>query len=424
MTEDRQVPKGRFERVVQLAKLGAGTGIGLVAGKGAQAIAEQAAHTLSNLRGLAAKVGQMASTVEGILPESWEQPVAAALAQLRDSTAHSPFEQIEAVLEEELGAPISQLFLDFDVSPLASASIGQVHRATLLDGRVVAVKVQHPGIEQAIGNDLSNVRLMERLVGTIAPKGANVDEVFDEVSTRLREELDYRIEANHQRRFFDLHRGTPSVVVPEVIAERSSKRVLTTMLYRGEKLENMLLVATATDRHDYASTLFRFVFRSILISGQFNADPHPGNFLFGPPPQVCFLDFGCVQVLSERRRLLARAVHKAALDRDEAKFARAVCELLESNGGRFEQFMVAFTRRAFEPLFASPFHMTPDYLRGLVQWVRDSKVALLRERGPLSAFPPELALMNRLQFGFYSLLSRLDVEVDYAAIDRAILEEG
>lgn len=424
MTDERQVPKGRFERVVQLAKLGAGTGLGLVAGKGAQVVAEQAAHTLGNLRGLAAKVGQMASTVEGILPESWETPVASALAQLRDKTTNSPLRQIEAVIESEFGADVHRLFASFDPVPIASASIGQVHRATLTDGRVVAVKVQHPGIEQAITSDLSNVRLMERLVGTLAPKGANVDEVFEEVSQRLREELDYRIEARHQRDFIALHRNSTGVVIPEVIDDRSGKRVLTTLLFQGKKLEETLSGASATERHDYASTLFRFVFRSILISGRFNADPHPGNFLFGPSPQVCFLDFGCVQVLPTRRRLLARAVHEAALDRDEPRFAEAVCALLETRGGRFERFAVDFTRRAFEPLFASPFHMKPEYLRGLIQWVRDSKLALLRERGPLSAFPPELALMNRLQFGFYSLLSRFDIPVDYAAIDRAILDEA
>ena len=421
MSEQREVPKGRLERVFRLAKLGADAGIGLVAGRSADVLAEQAARTLSNLRGLAAKVGQMASTLEGVLPETWEAPVSAALSQLRDSTTTSPLDQIVAVIEQELGATVSSLFAEFDPIPIASASIGQVHRARLEDGQKVAVKVQHPGIEQAIGHDLLNVRLLERLAGSIAPKGANVDEVFTEVSTRLREELDYRIEAKHVQAFAALHQNEAHAVVPNVVPERSTKRVITTMLFEGAKLDDILPYASTVERQGYAETLFRFEFRSILVAGMFNADPHSGNFLFGPSPQVAFLDFGCVQTLTEQRRMLIRAVHHAAISRDERQFAQSVCELLETNGGRYEQFMVDFTRRAFEPIFASPFHVTSEYLRGLVNFVRDAKMTLLRQRGPISAFPPELALMNRLQFGFYSLLSKLDVQVDYSALEQEIL---
>lgn len=421
MSASRILPKGRLERVAKLAKMGAGAGFGLVTGKSTEALAEQAALTLSSLRGLAAKVGQMASSVEGLLPEAMEAPFMAALSQLRDQTQNSAFADIASVIETELGAKLSDLFTEFDVKALASASIGQVHRGILPDGREVAVKVQHPGIEQAIGNDLANVRLIERLVGSLAPKGLNPDEVFDEVATRLREELDYRLEANHQRYFAQLHRADPLVVIPEVVESHSARRVMTSTLFKGRKFDDVLRDATVLERQGYASTLWRFVFRSILIGGRFNADPHPGNYLFERAPTVGFLDFGCVQRLSSKRRLCACAVHRAALERDEVAFNHAVCQLLETKGGPIEAFFLAFTRKAFEPLFASPFRITSSYLRGLVAFASDAKVGLLRERKKASAFPPELALMNRLQFGFYSLLSKLDVTVDFAAIELELL---
>jgi predicted unusual protein kinase regulating ubiquinone biosynthesis (AarF/ABC1/UbiB family) len=430
MSSRRTLPQGRLERIAQLARIGAGTGIGLVTGKGTDKLAEQATVVLASLRGLAAKVGQMASSVEGLLPESVEAPVASALARLRDHTETSPYADIRAVIEAELHETLTTLFREFDVVPVASASIGQVHRAVLLDGRTVAVKVQHPGIERAFENDLSNVRLLERLAGTLVPKGFDADRVFDEVCARLREELDYRIEAEHQARFGLLHQHTAGVVIPTVVRSHSARRVLTTTMVEGRTLEDVLRDATVPERRGYATTLWHFVFRSILVGGEFNADPHPGNYLFKTAPEVAFLDFGCVQRLTEPRRQAIRRVHQAAVLRDEVEFSNTVRSLLATRGGTFESFALGFTRHAFEPIFASPYRITPAYLRRFFAYVRDAKGALLRARsrarasGTIPAFPPELALLNRLQFGFYSLLARLDIELDYAAIQREILAEG
>lgn len=424
MSVHRKLPKGRLERIAKLARMGAGTGIGLVTGRSAEALAEQATDILASMRGLAAKIGQMASTVEGILPESLEASFSSAMSRLRDNTDTSPFEEIAATVERELGDSPEKLFLEFDPTPMASASIGQVHRARLPSGLAVAVKVQHSGIERAMENDLSNVRLVERMAGTIVPKGLDVDRVFDEVAARFREELDYRIEAKHQIRLSRLHEATPGVKIPEVVTSHSSQRVITTELCAGRSFDEVLRDASPEERCGYATTLWRFVFRSILVGGEFNADPHPGNYLFADSPKVTFLDFGCVQRLSEGRRQAARRVHEAAVRRDESDFAVALRELLPTKGGAFEDFVRTHTRRAFEPIFASPFRMNAPYLRRLLVEARDAKFDLLRARDTVTAFPPELALMNRLQFGFYSLLARLDVELDYAALQREILAEA
>lgn len=424
MSARQTLPKGRLERVAKLARIGAGTGLGIVTGKSTEILAEQATAVLSSMRGLAAKLGQMASTVEGILPESIEQQFSDALARLRDHTETSPYADVVAVIEQELGRPITECFRQFEPTPIASASIGQVHRAVLPDERVVAVKVQHPGIERAVENDLLNARLIERFAGSLVPKGFNVDRVFDEVSARLREELDYRIEAEHQIRFAHMHRHVPEAIVPSVVSSHSTRRVITTELCEGRSLEQVISQASVAERCAYASTLWRFVFRSILVGGEFNADPHPGNYLFAEAPRIVFLDFGCVQRLSEPRRIAARAVHEAAANRDERAFGAAVRRLLETKAGPLEKLMIGFTRLAFEPLFSSPFHISRGYLRGLFNYARDSKFEVLRHRAVATPFPPELALINRLQFGFYSLLARLDVTLDYTAIQREILLEN
>lgn len=424
MSAHRTLPKGRLERVVKLARIGAETGLGMVTGRSTEKLAEQATTVLSSMRGLAAKVGQMASTVEGVLPESMERQFSSALARLRDHTETSPFSEIVGVIENELGAKLSELFPHFDPIPIASASIGQVHRATLSDGRCVAVKVQHPGIESAMESDLLNARLIERLAGTLVPGGLEADRVFDEVSARLREELDYRIEAAHQERFARVHQLTPNAVIPAVVTSHSARRVITTELVQGRTLEQALLHASTEDRIGYATTLWRFVFRSTLVAGEFNADPHPGNFLFGDVPKIAFLDFGCVQRLTSSRRQQLRAVHQAAATRDEKSFAQSVRDLLQTKRGAFESLMLGFTRLAFEPLFVSPFRITRSYLRSLFAYAQRSKLEFLRHGAQATPFPPELAMNNRLQFGFYSLLARLDVELDYAALQRQILLEN
>jgi predicted unusual protein kinase regulating ubiquinone biosynthesis (AarF/ABC1/UbiB family) len=423
MSARRRLPKGRLERIAQLARVSAETGFGLVTGKSAAKLAEQATDVLASMRGLAAKVGQMASSLEGMLPESLEGPYANALARLRDHTETSPYTCIAAVVEEELAAPISALFLEFDREPTASASIGQVHRAKLGDGRVVAVKVQHPGIERAIESDLSNARLVERMAGSLVPSGFGADRLFDETAARFREELDYRLEAQHQLLFSQLHAEIPAIVIPAVVASHSARRVITTQWVEGVSLEAVVRDASPDERRGYAETLWRFVFRSILVGGVFNADPHPGNYLFGEPPRMTFLDFGCVQKLGHARRAAARAAHAAAVARDETGFALAVRELLATKPGGFESLALDFARQAFEPLFNSDYRITRNYLRQLLAFVRDSKGRVYQVRNSITPFPPELALLNRLQFGVYSLLAKLDVDVDYAAIQREILAE-
>ncbi|HEY3236396.1 MAG TPA: AarF/ABC1/UbiB kinase family protein, partial [Polyangiaceae bacterium] len=339
MSEEKSIPVGRLGRLARMARVGTRTGATMLLSRSADGAAAQAAAVLGTLRGLAAKVGQTASYVDGLIPEPYREAYESALSTLRAQAPTSSPSAIRAVVEAELGGPIDRLFVEWQDTPIASASIGQVHRARLHDGREVAVKVQHPGIDRAIEADLNNADVVRGLFSTLGPKGLNSKKVFSEVAARFREELDYQQEARHQKFFATLHAGDAKIHIPTVVDSHTSRRVLTTELCSGALLDQAAR-ATEAMRRSYAEVLWRFVFKGILVGGQFNADPHPGNYLFRPDGSVTFLDFGCVQPLTDKQVHQARCIHKAALERDEVAFARHCAALLETRGGNYERLVL------------------------------------------------------------------------------------
>lgn len=422
MTDDRSLPTGRLGRLARLAAVGARTGAGLLSKRG-EGAAEYAAEVLGNMRGLAAKVGQMLSYVDGVLPEGQREHYETALKALRAAAPRSPWNKVRELIEAELGAPVGELFAELESEPFASASIGQVHRATLHDGRRVAVKVQHPGITQAIEADLGNAGALEGMVSLLAPRGLDPKAAFAEVARRFREELDYGLEAEHQRAFARLHEGDPTIRIPAVIAERSARRVLTSELAFGETLEVAATLPEA-ERRQHAETLWRFVFKSNLLAGMFNADPHPGNYLFAADGTITFLDFGCVQPIDPALLPSARALHRAAIERNLPAFERSVIQHLGLRGGSYEKLAVNYSRLCFEPLFASPYRITRAYSASLVEEIQRMKQAMWSKDGSFVMLPPSMILLNRLQFGFYSVLARLDVTADYADVEGKFLQSA
>jgi predicted unusual protein kinase regulating ubiquinone biosynthesis (AarF/ABC1/UbiB family) len=420
---DRKLPTGRFGRVARMARVGARTGASLLLSKDGSAAAEQALEVLGTLRGLAAKVGQMASYVDGFLPEAHRKAYERALSALRTAAPTSSPEAVRKLVEQELGEPIDRLYAEWEAQPFASASIGQVHRARLTDGREVAVKVQHPGIERAVASDLDNAGVIASLIATIGPKEVGSRAMFDEVRARFLEELDYRLEAERQAWFARLHAGDPQIEIPEVIGERSSRRVLTSVLAHGQTLEQAA-TAGPQARRAWAEVLWRFVFKGNLVGGMFNADPHPGNYLFPDDQRVIFLDFGCVQAITPTHQERARALHRAALARHEAAFADAARHLLNLRGGGYEKASIAFARRCFQPLFDSPYHITRQYVAEIVGTIQELKSFMFKKNEGFVPLPSGMIFMNRLQFGFYSVLARLNVEADFAAVERRFLKDA
>jgi predicted unusual protein kinase regulating ubiquinone biosynthesis (AarF/ABC1/UbiB family) len=424
MTDERKIPEGRLGRLVRLAGVGARTGASLLRGQSAQEIAaKKAAEMLGTLRGLAAKAGQMASYVDGMVPEGQREAYETAMRSLRAAAPTSSPEAIRRTVEEDLGAPVDRLFVEWEDKPFASASIGQVHRARLEDGREVAVKVQHPGIASAVESDLTNADALGGMVAVLGPKRLDPKAVLAELRARFTEELDYKLEATRQKAFSAMHRGDPEIRIPDVIDDRSGSRVLTTMLAHGKDLDEACL-ADEEKRAKYAETMWRFVFKGNLVGGMFNADPHPGNYLFQDDGSIVFLDFGCVQPIEGGRLELARALHVAGIRRDERAFGEIAKKILLTEGGVYEKMAVAYSRRCFEPLFSSPYRITREYAASLVDGVKDMKEAVILKEGNFVPLPPGMLFMNRLQFGFYSVLARLDVTLDYAAIEERFMREA
>jgi predicted unusual protein kinase regulating ubiquinone biosynthesis (AarF/ABC1/UbiB family) len=423
MTEDRQLPASRLGRFARLAAMGVRTGASLIVDRGGGGAAEHAAEVLGNLRGLAAKVGQMASYVDGLVPEGQAPAFEASLKALQAQAPRSSPAAIRALVEEELRAPIDASFAEWDDAPLASASIGQVHRARLHDGREVAVKVQHPGIARAVESDLSNASLLGSFVDVIGGKRFEAGAMLDVLRTRFREELDYAREAASVRSFAALHAGDPTIRVPEVIDACSTGRVLTTVLARGASFDQAC-AAPEAERQAWARTLWRFVFKGMLVGGQLNADPHPGNYIFHDDGRITFLDYGCVQSIAKHRAQAVRN-HRAALRGDEADFAAGCAAMVDAKPGPLCDLAVSYTRRCFEPLFNPPFRFTRPFAATMVGGM--SEMAILARKVPAHQFftmPPTMLFVNRLQFGFYSVLARLDVEVDYAAVERAFIGQA
>jgi predicted unusual protein kinase regulating ubiquinone biosynthesis (AarF/ABC1/UbiB family) len=403
-----------------MASLGVRTGASLLLSDDGDAAAKHALEVLGSLRGLAAKVGQMASYVDGMVPDTHRDSYEAALRALRTAAPTSSPEAIRALVEDELKAPLDRLFATWEDAPFASASIGQVHRATLHDGMEVAVKVQHPGIERAVESDLKNASSVEAMVATFGPRALETGRAFEEIATRFREELDYTLEAERQRTFARLHAGDPHVRIPAVVADRSSRRVLTSEFVRGRSLEEAAACGEP-DRRAWAEVLWRYVFKGTLVGEIFNADPHPGNYLFGDDGRVTFLDFGCVQVLRDEHLEGARKMHRAAILKDEDAFRAALVPMIGLKGGAYEDFVKEYLVRCFAPLFHSPYRMTRPWVAELTRSFRDMKPVMLAKDSGFVPLKPGMLFMNRLQFGFYSVLARLDVEVDYAAIERGFL---
>jgi predicted unusual protein kinase regulating ubiquinone biosynthesis (AarF/ABC1/UbiB family) len=423
MTDERKLPEGRLSRFARLAAAGVRTGAGMLLDRDTS-VAKQAAETLGTLRGLAAKIGQMASYVDGLVPEEHRDTYETALATLRASAPTSSPAAIREMVREDFGADLDALFAEWDDVPIASASIGQVHRARTLDGHEVAVKVQHPGIQRAVESDLANASILETIAGVSAGRRFQTKEALATIKARFREELDYGLEAERIAYFTKVHAGDPKVRIPRLVADRSSKRVLTTELVRGRTFEEAC-AASEQERHAWAETMWRFVFKGNLVGGKFNADPHPGNYIFHEGGKVTFLDYGCVQEIDDKRLRAAHRIHRAALERDEATFAKGVAQMISSKPGKLEEMAIAYTRKCFEPLFESPYRITRDYAASLVGGMKDMAVVAKKSTdAEFFAMPPDMVFINRLQFGFYSVLARLDVTVDYAAIEATFLPEA
>src|ERR687893_380294 len=343
MAEPRKPPTSRLSRSAKLGGLVAGQSARWVGtraanvvrtperadeatGDRAAALARELVEQLGQMRGAAMKVGQVLSTIDfTALPEDERENFKRTLAALRDDVPPLPFKQVEKLLRDELGEKPSRVFSEFEEEAFAAASIGQVHRAQTRDGRAVAVKVQYPGVAEAVDTDLRNLTLLLPLVKRLAP-GLDVKAIYAELRERIAEELDYELEAQNQRAVARAHRGHPFAHVPEVHTDLSTRRVLVTDLIAGARFEEVKARDEAT-RDRFGEIVFRFYFGLVQYMGRVSGDPHPGNYLLMDDGRVGFLDFGLMRVLARDYLDAEAAIAVAVEQRDAATVHALLSEL-------------------------------------------------------------------------------------------------
>ncbi|MEU1206933.1 AarF/ABC1/UbiB kinase family protein [Nocardia sp. NPDC005825] len=320
---------GRVARGSQLGKLAAGqalrgTGTRLqmigrteearriLAERSTLQAAQQLVTVLGGMKGAAMKLGQMLSVLElDLIPEAHREMFRAKLAELRDRAPAVEFAAMRKVIEDDLG-PLSRVFADFDETPVAAASIGQVYRATLHDGRTVAVKAKYPGVDDAVAADMRNLEFFSRLWKSALPSAADGG-VLDEIARNIGTELDYLREARTQHRVAARYRGHPYIVVPDTIEEFCAPHVLVTEFIDGSPFEHIRTLPAA-DRDRIGELIYRFYITSLFTDAEFCGDPHPGNMLLAADGRVGFVDFGLYHRMDPQHVEFERAALRAAAE--------------------------------------------------------------------------------------------------------------
>jgi predicted unusual protein kinase regulating ubiquinone biosynthesis (AarF/ABC1/UbiB family) len=375
--------------------------------------AAQVADALGDMKGALMKIGQMASYLDDGLPE----PVRAALATLQQDAPPMTPELCAQVVRAELGDDPPRVFAEWDPEPIAAASIGQVHRAVTRSGVAVAVKVQYPGVDDAIRADLVNTDLLFRLLGMMFP-GLDPGPLVLELRERLTEELDYGNEATNQRFFADAFADHPFIAVPRVVDEHSTARVLTTELAHGARFAEV--EGWPQEERDLAAeAIYRFVFRSIYRLHAFNGDPHPGNYLFRPGGRVTFLDFGLVKrYRPEDVSLFEALIRTLVVEGDVRAFRRTMeaHDVLRRDPALTDADVAGYFGHFYEPvLHDREFTVGPEYSSETVRMYFDANGPYAHVARAANV-PPAFVITQRINLGLTAVLGRLHATANFRRI--------
>ncbi len=430
---------GRFGRTARVWKLSArnGTrfavskvrGIGSAAERRAELdeqfairTAEDVAKELGEMKGVLMKAGQLISFIFEALPDEAQ----AALATLQADAAPMAPTLAAGVVESELGNAPERVFLDWTDLPVAAASIGQVHRAVTPDGRDVAVKVQYPGVHEAIDADLDAAEAMYAMFSAMMLKGLDAKGLVDELRARMREELDYRIEARNVVEFADHFSGHPWVRIPTLVPEYSTDKLLTTEWVDGMTFEQFRTSASDDTKQRAAEVIWRFAQHAIVHNRAFNGDPHPGNYKFHHDGSVTFLDFGLVKRWSPGEwESLLPTLDALIVRRDpEATVAAMQASgFLRTGHGLDPQLVFDYVSSPYVPYLTDTFTFTRE-------WMRDTLGVIFDVQGPhqdvIEALnmPPSFVILDRVVWGVSAILGKLDAHGPWRAMLLEYLVDG
>jgi predicted unusual protein kinase regulating ubiquinone biosynthesis (AarF/ABC1/UbiB family) len=382
--------------------------------------ADKLVETLGRMKGAAMKMGQLASFVDtDYLPDEYRELFQDKLGKLRTSAPAMPWEKVRKVLVEEYEeCPYEELFAEIETEAFAAASIGQVHRARLPDGRRVAVKIQYPGVDAAIRADLSNAGMILRFAKALAP-GLDSKAVAAELKERVLEELDYEYEAQNQRTFSRAYRGHPFIYVPDVVTRLSRNRVLVTEYVEGTSFDEIKQL-DAEARSRFGEVVFRFYLGSIFQLQHFNADAHPGNYVLLGDGRVAFLDFGMTKRLDREQIELEVETVRARMSGDPELVREKLHELgFVKNPQRIE------AERLMEHVDAvggwylddREIEITPEYVMAVIAAISDPRsdfYSLMRREN----VPANELMGRRMEVGVLAVLGQLRARRNWNRIAR------
>ncbi len=408
----KKLKTGWLGRAAKVGSLAAGTAGHFLKAKvtgdeeaAMRAAAEAIRDQLGHLKGVLMKVGQMASYVDGALPESVQE----VLGSLQDSTPAMDEEAVREIFQEQFQQSPETLFDDWSYVATAAASIGQVHRARLKTGELVAVKIQYPGVADAIAADFQNAGAVAPLLKAIF-HSLDTAEVIAEIKERSLEECDYRIEAKNQTTFRKIFASSPDIVIPRVYGPFSNDKILVTEFIEAQRFRDFLMRSTQEQRDRAAMVMHTFVCESIFTHEIFNADPHPGNYLFLADGRVCFLDYGCVKRWTpgtiERWKEMILAAIRGDFPEWQGHWRQLGMVVNEKAYDYAHEFQAY--RTSLGPLLEdAPFRMSRADLKTRQLQLVNSK----NKRH--STLPKDFVMVTRLMFGLESILALLNAKGNF-----------
>lgn len=384
---------------------------------------EKAAHqlftVLGELKGGAMKVGQALSVMEAAIPEEFGEPYREALTKLQKDAPPLAAHKVHRVLDAQLGTKWRQRFVEFDDTPVASASIGQVHKAVWHDGREVAVKIQYPGADEALRADLKTMQRMVGVLKQLSP-GADIQGVVDELIERTEMELDYRLEADNQRAFAKAYQDHPHFVVPHVVA--SAPKVVIQEWIEGVPMSEIIRNGTTEQRDLMGTRLAELTFDAPRRLEMIHGDAHPGNFMLLPDGRMGVIDFGAVAPLpggfpielgmsirlarDKNYDLLLPTMEKAGLiQKGQQVSVRDIDDML---------------RQHVEPIEVEVFHYNRKWLQRAAAHRIDRSMAQMRTVRQLD-LPAKLAMPMRVLASVGAILCQLDAHVPMKALSEELI---